>query len=50
MMFAIFAKAFSDYSKVDAGYAHPLFGIQVPIVIGIGGAAARAAVDAPVRP
>ncbi|HEV2590915.1 MAG TPA: APC family permease [Gaiellaceae bacterium] len=36
MMALIFVKAFIDYSKTDAGYAHPLFGIQVPIVIGIG--------------
>lgn len=36
MMFAIFGKAFHDYSKTGAGYAKPLFGIQVPIVIGIG--------------
>jgi amino acid transporter len=37
MMFAIFVKAFIDYRKPDAGYAHPLFGIQVPIIIGVGG-------------
>ena len=37
MMFWIFVKAFIDYSKTGAGYAHPLFGIQVPIVIGVGG-------------
>lgn len=36
MMALVFVKAFVDYSKPDAGYAHPLFGIQVPIVIGIG--------------
>ena len=36
MMFYIFGKAFNDYSQVDAGYAKPLFGIQIPIVIGIG--------------
>jgi amino acid transporter len=36
MMFAIFGKAFHDYSQADAGYAKPLFGIQIPIVIGIG--------------
>ena len=36
VMAGIFVKAFSDYSKVDAGYAQPLFGIQIPIVIGIG--------------
>jgi len=37
MMFYVFAKAFHDYSQKGAGYAHPLFGIQIPIVIGIGG-------------
>jgi amino acid transporter len=36
MMALVFVKAFIDYRKPDAGYAHPLFGIQVPIVIGIG--------------
>jgi amino acid transporter len=36
MMALIFVKAFIDYRKPDAGYAHPLFGIQIPIVIGIG--------------
>ena len=36
MMFAIFVKAFIDYSKPNTGYAHPLFGVQVPIIIGIG--------------
>ena len=30
-------KAFVDYSKSGSGYAHPLFGIQIPIVIGVGG-------------
>jgi len=32
----IFVKAFVDYSQAGAGYSHPLLGIQVPIVIGIG--------------
>jgi amino acid transporter len=36
LMFAVFAKAFHDYSQPDAGYAPPLWGIQIPIVIGIG--------------
>jgi amino acid transporter len=36
LMGAIFVKALVDYSKPDAGYAAPLFGIQTPIVIGIG--------------
>ena len=36
-LFVIFVKAFIDYSKPDSGYAHPLFGIQIPIVIGVGG-------------
>src|SRR5581483_3001861 len=31
MMTLIFVKAFIDYSKPDSGYAHPLFGIQIPI-------------------
>jgi amino acid transporter len=36
LMAAIFVKAFHDYSQPDAGYSKPLFGIQIPIVIGIG--------------
>jgi amino acid transporter len=36
VMAAIFVKAFHDYSQTGAGYAKPLFGIQIPIVIGIG--------------
>jgi amino acid transporter len=36
VMAAIFVKAFHDFSQPDAGYAQPLFGIQIPIVIGIG--------------
>ena len=36
LMFAVFAKAFHDYSQTGAGYSKPLFGIQIPIVIGIG--------------
>jgi amino acid transporter len=36
VMFAIFGKAFHDYSQPGAGFSSPLFGIQVPIVIGIG--------------
>ena len=36
MMFYVFGKAFHDYSETGAGYAKPLFGIQIPIVIGIG--------------
>jgi amino acid transporter len=36
VMAGIFIKAFHDYSEKGAGYAHPLFGIQIPIVIGIG--------------
>ncbi len=36
MMLGIFVKAFHDYSLTGAGYAAPLFGIQIPIVIGIG--------------
>src|SRR5262249_37400056 len=33
LMAAIFAKAFVDNSKDGAGYASPLLGIQIPIVI-----------------
>ena len=36
VMAAIFVKAFHDYSQTGAGYAKPLFGIQIPILIGIG--------------
>jgi amino acid transporter len=36
LMFAVFGKAFHDYSQTGAGYSKPLFGIQIPIVIGIG--------------
>jgi hypothetical protein len=36
MMFYVFGKAFHDYSAAGSGYAKPLFGIQIPIVIGIG--------------
>jgi amino acid transporter len=37
MLLGIFGKAFHDYSKADSGYSPPLLGIQVPIVIGVGG-------------
>ena len=36
LMFAVFAKAFHDYSETGSGYSKPLWGIQIPIVIGIG--------------
>jgi amino acid transporter len=36
IMFAVFAKAFHDYSQPGASFSTPLFGIQIPIVIGIG--------------
>ena len=36
-MFAIFAKAYETESKSGYNYSAPLLGIQVPIVIGIGG-------------
>jgi hypothetical protein len=36
IMAAVFVKAFHDYSQTGAGYAKPILGIQVPIVIGIG--------------
>ncbi len=37
VMAAVFVKAFHDYSQAGFNYSKPLFGIQVPIVIGIGG-------------
>jgi amino acid transporter len=37
MLLGIFIKAFHDYSKKGANYSKPLFGIQTPLVIGIGG-------------
>jgi amino acid transporter len=37
VMAFIFIKAFIDYSKAGANYSTPLFGIQIPILIGIGG-------------
>jgi amino acid transporter len=37
MLFGIFGKAFHDYSKSGVNYAKPILGIQVPIVIGVGG-------------
>ena len=49
LMFAIFVKAFHDYSPPGYGYSAPLAGIQVPIVIGIGGAPARVPADGPLR-
>ena len=33
----IFGKAAHDYSKAGANYSAPFLGVQVPIVIGIGG-------------
>ena len=36
-LFFIFGKAADDYSKAGANYSPPLLGVQVPIVIGIGG-------------
>jgi hypothetical protein len=37
VMFGVFVKALIDYSKTGSGYSNPILGIQVPIVIGIGG-------------
>jgi hypothetical protein len=37
VMAAVFAKSASDLSKSDAGSSSPVFGIQVPVFIGIGG-------------
>src|SRR5439155_21989698 len=36
MMGGVFVKALIDYSKEGAGYAKPIAGIQIPILIGIG--------------
>lgn len=36
MLFGIFAKALTYYSQAGVNYAKPIFGIEVPIVIGIG--------------
>jgi amino acid transporter len=36
LMAALFAKAFHDYSQKDFNYSPPLWGIEVPIAIGIG--------------
>ena len=36
MMAYIFGKAFHDYCRRSYNYSAPLFGIQMPIVIGIG--------------
>jgi amino acid transporter len=36
-MFVIFGKGYSYYSTAGNNYSKPLFGIQIPIVIGIGG-------------
>jgi amino acid transporter len=36
-MFGIFGKAFDYYSTAGNNYSKPLFGIEIPIVIGIGG-------------
>ncbi len=37
LLFAIFGKALHDLSKAGANYSRALFGIQTPLVIGIGG-------------
>jgi hypothetical protein len=39
---AVFVKAFHDDSQPDFNYSPPLLGVQVPIVIGIGGLLAGA--------
>jgi amino acid transporter len=39
---AVFVKAFHDYSQPGFNYSPPLLGVQVPIVIGIGGLLAGA--------
>ena len=37
MMAFVFVKAFIEDSKQVNAYSHPLFGVQIPILIGIGG-------------
>ncbi|HLI61083.1 MAG TPA: hypothetical protein VKV21_15580 [Solirubrobacteraceae bacterium] len=37
MLLGIFVKAFHDYSRSGVNYSPPIAGVQVPIVIGIGG-------------
>jgi hypothetical protein len=37
MLFGIAIKAFDYYSKSGNNYSKPLFGIQTPIIVGIGG-------------
>ncbi len=37
MLLGIFIKAFHDYSQSGVNYSPPILGIQVPILIGIGG-------------
>ena len=39
---AVFVKAFHDYGQADFNYSPPLLGVQVPIVIGVGGLLAGA--------
>jgi amino acid transporter len=34
---AVFVKAFHDYSQAGFNYSKPILGVQVPIVMGIGG-------------
>ena len=34
---AVFVKAWHDYSHAGFAYSNPVLGIQVPIVVGIGG-------------
>jgi hypothetical protein len=36
-MFGVFYKAYVSYSQAGVNYSPPLDGLQVPIVIGIGG-------------
>jgi amino acid transporter len=39
---AVFVKAFDDYGQAGFNYSSPLLGVQVPIVIGVGGLLAGA--------
>jgi amino acid transporter len=47
---AVFVKAFHDYSQPGFNYSPPLLGVQVPIVIGIGGLLAGALLMLAVAP
>ncbi|HST55803.1 MAG TPA: APC family permease [Solirubrobacteraceae bacterium] len=37
VLFGIFGKAFHDYSQAGANYSKPILGIELPIIMGVGG-------------